>query len=202
MPASVEFWFEFASSYSYLSVMRIEEEAEKRGVQVVWRPFLLGPAFKAHVWNTSPFKVYPLKAKYMWRDMERRSTALGIAFNRPPPDKMDSFPQFTVMAARMAIIGLEQAWGKDFCRRVCQTEWVDCANIAEKALLENLAIKSGAPQEILKLANHPNNKLKLRDQTAHAAKLDIFGAPSFIVGEELFWGDDRLEDALDWAAKL
>ena len=199
MATQVEFWFEFASSYSYLSVMRIEEEAAKRGVTVTWQPFLLGPAFKAHGWDTSPFKIYPLKDKYMWRDMERRSAALGLSFNRPPPDTMDYFPQFTVTAARIAIIGLEQDWGKDFCRNVCRAEWIDCANIADKDLLQDLAVKSGAPANILKIADHPDNKFKLRTHTERAAELNIFGAPSFIVGNELFWGDDRLEDALDWA---
>ena len=197
----VEFWFEFASSYSYLSVMRVETEAAQRGVSVIWRPFLLGPAFKAHGWDTSPFRVYPLKAKYMWRDMERRSAALGIEFNRPPPDKMDTFPQFTVTAARIAIIGLDADWGKDFCRNVCRAEWVASANIADKALLAKLAVQAGAPTNIMKLASHPDAKLKLRHQTERATKLKIFGAPSFTVGDELFWGDDRLEDALDWAAK-
>lgn len=199
MAKSVEFWFEFASSYSYLSVMRIDKEAAKRDAVIIWRPFLLGPAFKAHGWDTSPFKVYPLKEKYMWRDMERRAAALGIDFNRPPPDKIDDFPQFTVTAARIAIIGLKQDWGKEFCQNVCRVEWIDSANIADKVLLENLAIKSGAPADIMEQAGQPDNKLKLRHQTERAAKLNIFGAPSFVVGGELFWGDDRLEDALDWA---
>ncbi len=201
MAETVEFWFEFASSYSYLSVMRVEAEAAKRGVTIIWRPFLLGPAFKAHGWDTSPFRVYPLKAKYMWRDMERRSAALGIKFHRPPPDKMEFFPQFTVTAARIAIIGLEQEWGKDFCRRVCRAEWIDNANIADKGLLETLAVKSGAPENILELASHADNKLHLRKQTERATELNIFGAPSFTVKSELFWGDDRLEDALDWAVR-
>ncbi|MCF6275081.1 MAG: 2-hydroxychromene-2-carboxylate isomerase [Robiginitomaculum sp.] len=201
MPTPVEFWFEFASSYSYLSVMRVDAEAKKRGVSVIWRPFLLGPAFKAHGWDTSPFRVYPLKAKYMWRDMERRSAALGIEFNRPPPDKMGDFPQFTVTAARIAILGLEQNWGKKFCRNVCKAEWIDSNNIADKVLLEKLALQAGAPQNIMELANQPDAKLKLRTQTERATKLNIFGAPSFTVGEELFWGDDRLEDALDWAKR-
>ena len=199
MSMHVEFWFEFASSYSYLSVMRIEQEALKHGVQTIWRPFLLGPAFKAHGWDTSPFKAYPLKAKYMWRDMERRARALGIPFNRPPPDKMNGFPQLSLYAARIAIIGLEQNWGQEFCRRVCQAEWIDHVDISDVNLLEKLACKSGGPINILSLANHPDNKLKLRMQTDQAAKLSIFGAPSFIVNNELFWGDDRLEDALNWA---
>ncbi|MCF6220346.1 MAG: 2-hydroxychromene-2-carboxylate isomerase [Robiginitomaculum sp.] len=201
MPTPIEFWFEFASSYSYLSVMRVDGEAKKRGVSVTWRPFLLGPAFKAHGWDTSPFRVYPLKEKYMWRDMERRSAALGIEFNRPPPDKMDDFPQFTVTAARIAILGLEQNWGKDFCRSVCRAEWIDSKNIADKTLLEKLALQAGAPPNIMAQANQPDTKLKLRAQTESATKLNIFGAPSFIVGEELFWGDDRLEDALNWATR-
>ena len=74
MPAErprLEFWYEFASTYSYLTAMRIEALAEKAGVDVIWKPFVLGPIFSAQGWNTSPFNIYPAKGKYMVREMER-----------------------------------------------------------------------------------------------------------------------------------
>ena len=77
------FWFEFASTYSYLSAMRIEDMAEKAGVELVWKPFLLGPIFKSQGWNTSPFNLYPAKGNYMVRDIERIAQGRGIPFRRP-----------------------------------------------------------------------------------------------------------------------
>lgn len=118
MSLPVTFWFEFASTYSYLSVMRIDAEAEKRGVQVNWKPFLLGPMFKAHGWNTSPFVVYPKKGRNMWRDVERRAKKYGLAFNRPDPSDPRDFPAHSVLAARIALVGLDESWGKQFCRNV------------------------------------------------------------------------------------
>jgi 2-hydroxychromene-2-carboxylate isomerase len=79
MPATLDFWFEFASTYSYLAAMRIGPLAESAKVEVRWRPFLLGPIFKAQGWDNSPFNIYPAKGRYMWRDMERLASAQGLA---------------------------------------------------------------------------------------------------------------------------
>jgi 2-hydroxychromene-2-carboxylate isomerase len=100
-----EFWYEFASTYSYLAVMRIEQLAAEAGVELVWRPFLLGPVFKAQGWETSPFKLFPDKGRYMWRDLEREAARLGLPFYRPK-----SFPQNGLLAARIAILGTETGW--------------------------------------------------------------------------------------------
>jgi len=82
-PANIELWFEFGSSYSYLSVMRIEQLAAGLGVTVQWRPFLLGPIFKSFGWSTSPFVVQTWKTEYVWRDMERECRKYGLAWTRP-----------------------------------------------------------------------------------------------------------------------
>lgn len=100
------FWFEFASTYSYLSAMRIEVLAEEAGVGIVWKPFLLGPIFKAQGWDTSPFNLYPAKGKYMVRDMERIAEARGLKFRLPDP-----FPQ-NGLHGRLALVGLEEGWGR------------------------------------------------------------------------------------------
>ena len=86
----MDFWYEFASTYSYLAAMRAEPMALSAGVRLRWRPFLLGPIFAAQGWNNSPFNIYPAKGRYMWRDMERICAARGLAFRRPDP-----FPQNT-----------------------------------------------------------------------------------------------------------
>ena len=198
MPRPVEFWFEFASTYSYLSAMRIEKEAERRGVETLWRPFLLGPIFAEAGWNDSPFNVYPNKGRYMHRDMTRLAKKYGLEYNFPKPGDT-GFPRNSVLAARMALVALKEDWGREFCQRVFAAEFVQGADIADEELLASLARDCGAHTDIVAEATRLKNKTLLRVNTDRAVELGIFGAPSFVVGEELFWGNDRLEDALDWA---
>ncbi len=98
----IQFWFEFASTYSYPAAMRIEAAAKARGVVVEWRPFLLGPVFASQGWQDSPFNIYPTKGKYMVRDLERTCAALDLPFTMPNP-----FPQNGLLCARIAA-----AWRK------------------------------------------------------------------------------------------
>src|SRR2546421_97355 len=108
MPLPVlDFWFDFASTYSYLAAMRIGPLAQKAEVRVRFRPFLLGPIFKAQGWSTSPFNLYPSKGRHMWRDLERSCAELQLAFRRPDP-----FPQNSLLAARVALVGLDQPLGE------------------------------------------------------------------------------------------
>ena len=114
----VDFWFDFASTYSYPSAMRISALADAAGVQVRFRPFLLGVIFKAQGWDTSPFNLYPAKGRNMWRDLERICADLDLPFRRPDP-----FPQLSITAARVVLVGLADAWGEDFCRAVYRAEF-------------------------------------------------------------------------------
>src|SRR6185312_11209167 len=109
---SAEFFYEFASSYSYPAALRVGALADKRGVRLVWRPFLLGPIFAAQGWRDSPFNIYPAKGRYMWRDLERTCEAMGVPFRRPDP-----FPQPSLLAARVAL-ALQGDQRPDFSRRV------------------------------------------------------------------------------------
>lgn len=198
MVKPVEFWFDFASTYSYLTCMRIEKEAEARGVDVVWRPFLLGPIFAAQGWETSPFNVYPNKGTYMLRDIQRRAANYGIEFNYPK--KGDTgFPRNSVLASRIAIVALKKDWGKSFCRRVFAAQFIEGKDISDEALLRELALELGGSADIIEEATRLKNQTLLRINTERAQELGIFGAPSLVIDNELFWGDDRLEDALAWA---
>lgn len=191
----VEFWFEFASTYSYLAVMRIEQAAEAAGVAVAWKPFLLGPVFLALGWNDSPFNIYPPKGRYMWRDLERLSAREGLPFRRP-----SRFPRNGLLAARVALIGVEDGWVAPFARAVMTANFAEDREIGEAAVIEDILATLGLPvDEVMVRAQSDANKLALRCQTERAAELGLFGAPSFRVGDELFWGNDRLEDALAWA---
>ena len=108
----LDFWFDFASTYSYPAAMRIGPLAEQAGVEVRFRPFLLGPIFKAQGWTTSPFNLYPAKGRHMWRDLERLCADLGLPFRRPDP-----FPQNSLLAARVAIAGARTRLGRGFLPR-------------------------------------------------------------------------------------
>src|SRR5579862_3174071 len=105
----LDFWFDFASTYSYPAAMRIRQIADEAGVKVRFRPFLLGPIFKAQGWTTSPFNLFEAKGRNMWRDLERICADSHLSFRPPKP-----FPQNSVLAARVALVGLAQACGEAF----------------------------------------------------------------------------------------
>jgi 2-hydroxychromene-2-carboxylate isomerase len=193
----VTFWFDFASTYSYLSAMRIDAMAEARGVEVTWRPFLLGPVFAAQGWTSSPFNIYPAKGANMWRDMDRRAAARGIPFTKPDP-----FPQNSLRAARVALAALETPQGHDFCRAMYRAQFAQGRDIAEPDTIRAALSAAGLPETLAAAADDPARKTGLKANTEQAQALGLYGAPSFTVGAELFWGDDRLEDAFAWALAL
>ncbi len=195
---TLEFWYEFASTYSYPAAMRVERLADAAGVEVRWRPFLLGPIFGAQGWNDSPFNIYPAKGKYMWRDLERICTAEDLPLTLPPV----RFPQNGLKAARLALAGEAEGWAPAFTRGVYLANFAKQKDIADDAtLVEILKSVGAAPEAAVAAANAPENKERLKRQTEEAVARGLFGAPSFTVGNELFWGNDRLEDAIAWAAK-
>jgi 2-hydroxychromene-2-carboxylate isomerase len=193
MPSrTLEFWYEFASTYSYLSAMRIEKVAAAAKIEVAWRPFLLGPIFRAQGWNDSPFNVYPAKGRYMWRDLERLATGYQLAFRKP-----SAFPRNGLSAARIALVAEQDGWCPDWTRAVYAAEFGQDRDIADGAVLTGLLETLGQdPGAVLARAESPDNKAALRAQTERAQALGIFGAPSFVVDGELYWGNDRLGDAI------
>ena len=196
---TIDFWYEFASTYSYPAAMRVEKVANDAGVEVRFRPFLLGPIFGSQGWTDSPFNIYPVKGHYMWRDMERICEAESVPLKLPP----FRFPQNGLKAARLALVGETQGWIGDFTRAVYTANFAEQRDISDDATLALVLSKLGVnPEAAAKAANMPENKDKLKAQTEDAIAHGLFGAPSFTVGDELFWGNDRLEQAVAWAAKL
>jgi 2-hydroxychromene-2-carboxylate isomerase len=192
------FWYEFASTYSYPAAMRIERLAEQAGVAVAWRPFLVGPLFHEQQGLTdSPFNSVPVKGAYMWRDLERVCDREGLPLVRP-----SQFPRNGLLAARVAIAGLEDGWTPAFSRAVYQANFVEDRDISDPAVLAPLIAAVGAgPDHILAAAQSAPVKARLKDHVAEARLQGVFGAPSFVTADgELFWGNDRLELALEWAA--
>jgi 2-hydroxychromene-2-carboxylate isomerase len=199
MPAPLlDFWFDFASTYSYPAAARIGPLASEAGIQVRFRPFLLGPIFKAQGWDSSPFNLYPAKGRNMWRDLERLCEDAGLPFRRPEP-----FPQNSLLPARVALVGLAQCWGEAFCVELYRAQFGGSRRIDEAATLAEIVLRLGADAKaVLALAQSDDNKARLRAQTEEAQRIGIFGAPSFVTaGGELFWGNDRLEQALRWAKR-
>jgi 2-hydroxychromene-2-carboxylate isomerase len=194
---SVEFWYDFASSYSYPAAMRIEALAAERGVALAWRPFLLGPQFAAQGWSDSPFNIYPLKGRYMWRDLERICDSLALPLVRPEP-----FPQNGLLAARIAL-ALDDARRPAFTRAVFRAEFGEGRPIDSPATMDGALEAIGvAATPALARAIEPANKERLKSETARAAALGLPGAPCVTTGSgELFWGNDRLEQGLDWARR-
>jgi 2-hydroxychromene-2-carboxylate isomerase len=190
----VEFWFEFASTYSYPAAMRVERVAGEQRVPIVWRPFLLGPIFGGQGWRDSPFNIYPVKGRYMWRDLERICAREGIPFRRP-----SQFPRSGLAAARVATAASAEPWLPAFVRAVYRANFADDRDIADAAVVGAVLAELGQDASAwLARAQSPEVKDRLRTQTETAQARGIFGAPSIIVGDELFWGNDRLEEALAW----
>ncbi len=193
----VNFWYDFASTYSFLSAMRIEKLAQDVGIAVTWRPFLLGPIFKEQGWTTSPFNLYPAKGRYMVRDIERVAQRRGLSFRLPAV-----FPANSLKAARIALVGEDDGWIAPFSRAVFAAQFIGGNDIADTQVLDRILRDLGLDPTIIAQRTEAHDlKEKLRAQTAEAVNLGIFGAPTFSVGKEIFWGDDRLEQALDWARR-
>ncbi len=191
---ALEFWFEFASTYSYPAALRVEDVARARGVDVAWRPFLLGPIFQQQGWNDSPFNLYPVKGRYMWRDLERICAGLGFPFQRPT-----RFPRQSLLAARVACRFAAEPWLPGFVRSVYRANFAEDLEIGDPVVVADRLDALGLPgAKLIDEARSPDAKEALRAQTARAVELGIFGAPSFVAEGELFWGNDRLEVALAW----
>ena len=156
-PAEIEFWFEFASNYSYLSVMRIEEAARRLGVRIIWKPFLLGPIFRALGFETSPFLLQKEKGAYMWQDMVRQCRKYGLRWTKP-----SGFPRLSVLPARVALLGAQEPWIGAFCRQVMELNFVHDEDINKAERLTPILTELGLPAaEILQQAQTDSAKTRL-----------------------------------------
>jgi 2-hydroxychromene-2-carboxylate isomerase len=195
MSGRLSFWYEFASTYSYPAAMRIEAAATAAGVAIEWRPFLLGPIMASNGWNDSPFNLFPDKGRYMWRDLERICAALDLPLRRPTV-----FPRNGLLAARVALIAADEGWCPAFTRAVYHANFAQDRDIAAPPVIAGILESLGRPAgALLERAAALEVKDRLKAQTADAIARGIFGAPSFTIEAELFWGNDRLEQALAWA---
>jgi 2-hydroxychromene-2-carboxylate isomerase len=189
----IDFWFTMGSTHTYLSVMQLPEMERSAGISFRWRPFHLLIILQEmkHV----PFADKPAKSAYMWRDIERRAAMYGIAAKIPAP-----YPaKQSVLANLIAIVGMREGWGRDFVGAAYR-RWFQLSQEtgSEPNVSESLRDIGQDPQRVLALANAEETKVALAAATDAARELGIFGSPTFTMGRELFWGDDRLDDAISW----
>lgn len=194
----IEFWFDFGSNYSYLATMRIDALAARHGVRVLWKPFLLGPVFKSFGWSSSPFVLQKEKGEYVWRDMERQCAKYGLPWKQPT-----NFPRRALLPLRVALVGASEPWIGAFCQRMMQLNFVDDRGIDDIVVVSEVLAALGLDASaVTTAAQSDQNKLAMREQGDEAVRRRIFGAPMFFAGAEMFWGNDRLEDALQWTASV
>lgn len=193
---TIDFWFDFGSNYSYLSMMRINQLAVDTGVEVRLKPFLLGPIFKSLGWTTSPFVLQQQKGKYVWRDMQRECDKFGLPWRQP-----SAFPRNAVLATRVALLMETEPWVLSFCEQVMLANFSADREIGDELVIANILAGLGVDSEtVISASRSEPSKAALFERTAEAQTLGIFGAPTFFSGSEMFWGNDRLEDALSHAA--
>lgn len=192
---TLEFWFDFASTYSYIAAMRIEALCDDAGVALTWQPFLLGPIFKQQSLENSPSMLNQLRSAYMWRDLERLTQKFGLPWQRP-----SVFPRNTVLALRVAAANSDAPWVGDFIRRAFIANFAEDLELNDDSVVRRLLREAGAnPDDALGRALNSEHRTALRHNTEQAIALGIFGAPNCVVGGELFWGEETLKDAISWA---
>jgi 2-hydroxychromene-2-carboxylate isomerase len=191
----MQFWFDFASSYSYVAALRVEAVCARAGVSLEYKPFLLGPLFEQQLGiRDSPFNVHRERGRYMWRDLERLCEKYDLPWRRP-----SAFPRSSVLAAGIACCAGEAVG--PLVRATFRANFAQDQEIADPAVMRALVEGVGGDgEQALALAGSPEVKAQLRANTSEAQRLGIFGAPDFVAAGELFFGQDRLDDAAAWEA--
>lgn len=197
----LEMWFEFASPYSYMAAYRIEAMLAKSPLELVWQPFLLGPIFQLKTGGATVFQpTTSAQARYHRRDVERLCTDYDIPLRWP-----SIFPRASVLASRVALLASQEGWGAEFVKAIYRANFVDDRDIRTEEVVSNVLQELGrAGEALIARASEPAIKGQLRQQVDRAVTLGIFGAPTFLLNgasSEIFWGNDRLEQAIRWALR-
>ena len=194
MSRALDFFFFIGSTYTYLAVNRIGDAAAKAGVAVRWRPFSVRAIMREQ--NNSPFTGKPVKMKYMWRDVERRAKRYSIPFRSIPPYPVDP----DELANRVASLSSVEGWCPEYTRAMYRTWFVESKTPGNPEDLRTLLRQLGKdPDAVIAKANSQEIRDRYAAETDAARSLGIFGSPTFAWGSEIFWGDDRLEDAIEWS---
>lgn len=198
MVSRVQFWFDFASPHAFIAVKRVQAGAQPTAVQFDWQPFLVGVALQAKTQGISSTQlVTEAEARYRKHDVHRTCEQLGLKLRWP-----SSYPRGSMLAARVAYWARNEAWQVPFIDAVFTANFIQDQDISSTeciaTILETMGVEA---QGALAAATTDAQKQAFRTHVEDALASGIFGVPTFAVGEELFWGNDRLEQALEWAAR-
>ena len=194
-PDPVDFWFSIGSMYTFLTVMRIDRVEDTSDIRFVWRPFSVR-AIMIEMDNRPMSK--PKKLEYMWRDLHRRAEMYGFAFEGEAPYPLKNFD----LANRVALVGAHEGWCADYVRATYRRWFVEHQECGMEPNLSDSLLEIGEdPRRVIPLAQSEEIAREYDGATEQARRLGIFGAPSFVARGEVFWGDDRLEDAVTWAQR-
>ena len=191
----IDFYFSIGSTYTYLSVTRIIDVEKKHQIRFNWKPFSVRAIMKEM--NNIPFPKDKInKVNYMWRDIERRAESYGFFAKTPVPYPLSEFD----LANQIAILGLEKGWGVDYVRLTYKKWFQEGKEPAIDPSISEICKELGLNKnEIVSEAKSEIFLNKYKSNTDTARKNKVFGSPSFIVENEIFWGDDRMEDAIKWS---
>jgi 2-hydroxychromene-2-carboxylate isomerase len=192
--SDIDFWYAIGSTYSYLSVMRLDTVEEREGIRFRWRPFNVRAIMREM--ENIPFANKPVKAAYMWRDVTRRAATYGFRPSLPVPYPIKELE----LANRVALLGIEEGWGKAYTRAAYEGWFHRGEQPGSEPNLSVAIVAAGQnADDVITRAKSDAAAMALAEATAAAKSLGIFGSPTFVVGGELFWGDDRLDDAVAWS---
>lgn len=190
---SIDFFLFYGSTYTFLSVMRIGALAEKAGIGIRWRPFNVREIMVEM--DNIPFAKKPVKARYMWRDIERRAARHGLPWKGTPVYPVD--PE--LIATKVGVIAAAEGWCPEYTKATYEAWFLGGkapgVGTNTEAILDGLG-RNGA--DIVKRARGADTAAALAAETEAARALGIFGSPTFAVDGEIFWGDDRLDEAIEW----
>ena len=194
---NIDFYFSIGSTYTYLTVTRILDVEKKHQIKFNWKPFSVRVIMKEM--DNIPFPKDKInKVNYMWRDIERRAEGYGFFAKTPVPYPLSEFD----LANQIAILGLDKGWGTDYIRLTYKKWFQERKEPAIDPSISEICKELGLKKdEIISEAKSEIFEKKYMSNTDSARKKKVFGSPSFIVENEIFWGDDRMEDAINWAKK-
>src|SRR4051812_4312779 len=194
MAIPIEFWFSIASTYTYLSVSRMADVVGRTGVEIRYNPFNVRTIMIEQ--NNIPFRTKPVKLAYMWRDIERRAALYGLPFAGPAPYPLKDVS----LADAVAFLGAREGWCLEYTAAVYRRWFLGHQDMSNDEQIGAALKEAGqSPDRIIALARGEALQRELVSATERAKGLGVFGSPTFVVGEEVFWGDDRLDDAITWS---
>jgi 2-hydroxychromene-2-carboxylate isomerase len=192
MAVPIDFWFSIGSLYTYLAVMRLPEVEARTGAAFRWRPFSVRTIMIEM--DNIPAKK-PAKLAYSWRDLERRAAAYGFPFPSRPPYPLQNFD----LTNRIATVGAAEGWCPDYVRAAYRRWFLDHEEAgSERSNADCLQEIGQNARRVLERAASQETTKAYEAATAEARSLGIFGVPTFVSRREIFWGDDRLDDAVRW----